>query len=92
MPSTTAPNPEDAGIGATIRALREARELTITQLAEKVGVSRQFMGFIESGKRHAGLAHIRAIAETLDVPLDAINGAAVKRLRALADALEKEAS
>jgi transcriptional regulator with XRE-family HTH domain len=70
--TTTTPDPEDVRIGATIRALREAHELTATELARAIGVSQQLMSFIERGERHAGMAHCRAIARTLNVPLAAI--------------------
>jgi transcriptional regulator with XRE-family HTH domain len=73
MPSDTRViHPENIRVGATIRELREAHELTITELARAIGVSRGLMSLIESGSRKATLANCRAIARVLGVPLAAI--------------------
>lgn len=82
MPNdTTALDPEDVRVGATIRALREAHGLSITELGRLVGVSRQLIGLIESGERHATPAVCRAIADTLGIPLAAITVTGYAQMR-----------
>ena len=73
MPSDTRViHPENVRVGAIIRALREAHELTVTELARAIGVSRPLMSLIESGKRKATMANCRDIARVFRVPLAAI--------------------
>jgi len=73
MPSdTTAPDPEDVRVGATIRALRNAYGLTSAELARAIGKSEQLVRFIERGERRATPPVCKSIADTLGVPLAAI--------------------
>jgi transcriptional regulator with XRE-family HTH domain len=82
MPSEiTALDPEDVRVGATIRALRDAIGLEQDELARAIGKSRQLIGLIESGKRHATAPVCRAIADTLGVPLAAITVKGYAQLR-----------
>lgn len=69
---TSARDPEDVRTGATIRALREAHELSATELARAIGVSGPLISLIESGDRHATMVNCRAIARVFRVPLAAI--------------------
>lgn len=82
MPNDTIElDPEDIRVGATIKALREAHGLSITELAGLIGVSRQLIGLIESGTRHATPAVCRAIADKLGIPLAAITVADYAQMR-----------
>ena len=73
MPSDTRViHPENVRVGAVITALREAHELTITELARAIGVSRPMMSLIENGHRKATLGNCRDIARVLGVKLAAI--------------------
>lgn len=56
-------------LGHRIRALRQYRRLTQAQLAERVGVSDNFVGLIERGRGHPTLGTIGRMAEALQVPL-----------------------
>ena len=69
---TTAPDPENVRVGATIRALREAHGLSGTELARAIGVSGPLISLIESGDRRATMANCQAIADVFRVPLAAI--------------------
>lgn len=69
---TTALNPENVRVGATIRALREAHGLNGTQLAVLIGVSLPLVSLIESGQRKATPKVCKAIADKLGIPLAAI--------------------
>ena len=81
--------PEDVRVGATIKALREAHELSATELARAIGVSLPLMSLIESGDRHASMAHCRDIARILNVKLAAIT---VEGYERIADEPEQAAS
>lgn len=63
---------DDIAIGKTIRALRRKRHLTQEQFAERIGRSVSFMGHIERGSRKMSLETLLAIADALDVSVDAI--------------------
>ena len=60
--------------GAALRILREKDGYTVARLAETLGISPQYLGDIEAGrrtlKRNPGL--IKKIAETLNVPTSMI--------------------
>lgn len=59
-------------IGATVKALREARGATPDQLANYVGISRPLLANIEAGRRRLNYRHLPKIAEYLGVPPIAI--------------------
>lgn len=59
-------------IGATVKALREARGATPDQLANYVGISRPLLANIEAGRRRLTYRHLPKIAEYLGVPPIAI--------------------
>jgi transcriptional regulator with XRE-family HTH domain len=56
--------------GPRIRQLREARDLSVPQLAGAVGVHPQSLRNIELNRRPAGLATLCKIADQLGVRLD----------------------
>ena len=68
----TTPAPEDVRVGATIRALREAHGLKVTELARAIGVSHTLISLIESGGKRATIANCQAIAKVFGVELAAI--------------------
>lgn len=71
--ATTATRPpEDVRTGATIRALREAHDLSAAELARAIGKSEPLVTAIERGDRHASIGVCRAIAGVLGVKLAAI--------------------
>lgn len=65
-------DPEAVRLGATIRALRRAHGLTITQLASATGHSRPYLSNVEAGRKKAPPRLCRSIADTFGVPLAAI--------------------
>lgn len=81
--------PDDVRIGATVRALREAHELSQPELARLIGVSQPLISLIESGERRATMANCRAIARVLGVKLAAIT---VEGYEQIADGPRKAAS
>lgn len=58
--------------GAAIRRLREERDLSALDLAERVGIKRRSLYNIELGNKPAGLAVLVKIARELRVPVDRI--------------------
>jgi transcriptional regulator with XRE-family HTH domain len=70
-------------IGARIRALREQRGLSQTQLARKLGTLPQNMWQIETGTRGITVQQLILVARALDVSMDDILGQS-RRTRSLA--------
>lgn len=60
-------------LGARIRELREARGLSLRDLAELAGVNHNNISAIERGKYNARIDTIERLAECLGVKLDIIN-------------------
>ena len=59
-------------VGATIRALREARGANADQLANKIGISRPYLANIEAGRRGLRPELLPKVADALGVPQIAI--------------------
>jgi transcriptional regulator with XRE-family HTH domain len=59
--------------GAKVRRLRSLHGLTIQELAEQVGISRQFLGHLETGARQTvTLAAAVRLAAALGVPTEEV--------------------
>jgi len=56
-------------IGERIRKLRKARGLSQERLAERAGIDRSHMGFIEQGRRQPTIATLHKLTKTLNVSL-----------------------
>jgi transcriptional regulator with XRE-family HTH domain len=61
-------------IGERIRQLREARGLTLQDVADAIGVTRQQVGRLETGARTLKPDTLRSIARALDVPVADLEG------------------
>lgn len=61
-------------IGENIRKERKRQLLTIEQLAEKAGITDNFLGKIERGEGTPSLQTIDSIACALNVGIDFLNG------------------
>ena len=57
----------DYRLGRNIQKVRQERDLTQEQLAEKVGVSTTWIGYIETGYRKPNLKLVYKIARVLTV-------------------------
>lgn len=55
-----------------IRVWREYRNLTTTELAQRVGVSQSYISDIENGKKDGSIKVIKAIADALDADIETI--------------------
>lgn len=56
-------------LGKRIQRIRKRTELTQEELAEKAGISRAYMGYIEQGRYSASLEVIEKIAKVLKVKI-----------------------
>lgn len=67
------PNEEDkhlAAFGKRVAALRQQRNLTQEQLAERTGLAADSIGAIEQGRRWARLTTLHKIAKGLKISID----------------------
>jgi transcriptional regulator with XRE-family HTH domain len=58
---------ERARIGATVRELREARHVTLDELARVIGISRPYLSNIEAGRKPLTSPLLGKIADALAV-------------------------
>jgi DNA-binding XRE family transcriptional regulator len=56
-------------LGKRIQKLRRNTGLTQEELAEKIGISRAYMGFIEQGRYSASLEVLEKLAKVLRVKM-----------------------
>ncbi|SMO68189.1 helix-turn-helix domain-containing protein [Ruegeria faecimaris] len=61
--------PHSATLGADIRALRKARGLTLTEIAERLNRSVGWLSQVERDKSEPSISDLRQIAECLGVPM-----------------------
>ena len=57
-------------LGKRIQRLRKKTSLTQEQLAEKIGISRSYMGYIEQGRYSASLEVLEKVAKALKVKMN----------------------
>jgi transcriptional regulator with XRE-family HTH domain len=53
-----------------LKQLREAQGLSQAALAEKVGVSREYIARLETGKHDPPLSRVEKLAKALKVPIE----------------------
>ena len=51
-----------------MRSLRLCEDINVTQMAEKLGVNKQFLSAVENDRKQVGIAFIAAFAQILDTP------------------------
>jgi len=54
-------------LGKRIQRIRKKTDMTQEDLAEKIGISRAYMGYVEQGRYSASLKVIEKIAKVLKV-------------------------
>jgi transcriptional regulator with XRE-family HTH domain len=69
--TSEAPARGPTGLGQRLTAYRTARGLKVTQLAREVGVSSSLISQIERQQSQPSVSTLFALAEALDVPVDA---------------------
>ena len=58
--------------GSRVRAARLAQQLSVKQLAERIGVSRQLLDYWERGRSIPAVTRAWLLADALQVPLDTL--------------------
>jgi transcriptional regulator with XRE-family HTH domain len=71
-----------AAVGPRLRLLRERRDLTLTDVAQKTGISKSTLSRLENGQRKPSLELLLPLAETYHLPLDELVGARRSATRA----------
>lgn len=56
--------------GSALRALREERDLSRTELAYHLGVSKDLIGLYENGRRYPNLAMLRRMSKYFGIGLE----------------------
>jgi len=56
--------------GEKLRELREAKDLSLRELARNLGVSAAFLSDVELGRRHPSEAVLKKLARALRVPVE----------------------
>jgi len=59
-------------VGYRLRALREGRTMSLSELARRSGVGKATLSQLESGQRNPTLATLYALTTALDAPLSAV--------------------
>lgn len=65
MKETKSPNLLLSGIGARVRALRQAHELTVRELSSRANLSQRFVNQIEAGEANVSIAKLDQVAQAL---------------------------
>jgi transcriptional regulator with XRE-family HTH domain len=69
MARRTSPTDIRVRFGFVIRSLREAKELTQEELAERSRIHRTYLSDIERGSRNVALINIERLAQSLSVTM-----------------------
>jgi transcriptional regulator with XRE-family HTH domain len=64
-----------ARVGPRLRRLRERRELTLTALAQRTGISKSTLSRLETGERKPSLELLLPLCAVFNLPLDELVGA-----------------
>ena len=75
-PLSLPPKSLEQAIAESTRQMRSARGLTLSELASRVGISRQMLSKIENAQTSASLATVDALAKGLEVPVTSLFRAA----------------
>ena len=58
--------------GGRIRELREAEQLSVLELANKVGASQAMISFVERGLKQPGIVLLKRIADCFGVSIESL--------------------
>lgn len=65
-------SPRHRALGRAVRTLREARDLTQEDLADRAGMSANYVGDAERGERNISVRALWLLAGGLDMPASAL--------------------
>ena len=57
-------------LGSMISSLRQCDGISQTQLAVKIGVSKQFLNSVEKNRKHVGIKFVQKVSEALEYPVE----------------------
>lgn len=72
MPSSKTPEAVSLQVARLLKAERERRKLSLNLLAQKAGVSRQTVSFIEQGLRNPTLNTLLRLTSALEIEVEEI--------------------
>lgn len=75
---------DQATLGSMIASLRQCEEISQKDLAEAIGVSKQFLSNVENNRKSVGIKFVSKVAKSLDYPIEPFLELLVK------DQIEKE--
>lgn len=81
MARTYTPDPRSAALGVELRADMEARDISVTDMAARIGVDRGTLGDWLGSRRPLPVAMFWSIASELGVPADSLVRRAEDRAR-----------
>jgi transcriptional regulator with XRE-family HTH domain len=67
-------DPRPVNLGARLRAVRQATELSVREAARQLGVSASFVSQLETGKSQPSVATLYSLSQLLDVTIDELFG------------------
>ena len=59
-------------LGSAISRIRKNRDLTQEQVAERIGVTQNFISMLETGAREASIGTLAKLADEFEIPLPAL--------------------
>ena len=62
----------NVNIGKNIRFIRKQKQLTQSELANKMNISRSYLGDLENNRRNPSIETVSALANALDINIDEI--------------------
>lgn len=63
---------QEITLGQMLKSLRKCEALKISELAERLGVNKQFLSAVEHDKKQVGIEFIKHISQILDTPADSL--------------------
>ncbi len=61
---------DQSTLGSMISSLRQCDGISQTQLAEKIGVSKQFLNSVEKNRKRVGIKFAQKVADALQYPVE----------------------
>lgn len=68
-----------SSVGVVVRQFRQRRNLTLEDVAFEMGVTKAYIGFLETGSRYPSIGTLVRLAEAMKVPPGELLDAIVER-------------
>ncbi len=63
---------QEITLGRMMKSLRKCEDLTLSELAEKLGVNKQFLSAVEHGRKQVGIEFIKQFSRIVDTPANSL--------------------